>query len=195
MNIKSNPQDSQKSSIQGINEQKSSWLIVAGCSIGPVVLGMVSQEVVSIVGSPPATYDFPGATAEQLQAALGDLYDPEVHLPVEARRFLQYFHQGVSVELMDDVVSEINAFTGHLSGYEKGDYAPFSGQFESLPLTLDTLASEIRIALGPPSEEGNNEYAPIPQEWLYYGVLGLKFDINQQTHQISCISVRPAWNV
>ena len=98
------------------------------------------------------------------------------------------------IEIMDAVVSEINAFTGHLSGYEKGDYAPFQGRFASQSLTLISTSDEIVGALGPPCRTGHNEHAPIPQDWLHYHRVGLKFAFNAETKRLSYVSVCPAYS-
>jgi hypothetical protein len=99
---------------------------------------------------------------------------------------------GVSVEIMEGTVSEINAFTGHLSGYQKGDYAPFQGRFASRAMRLVSTLDEIVDALGPPCHSGHNERADIPKDWLHYYRTGIKFDFNAETKRLSCVSVCPA---
>ena len=185
---------SSKSHVDGDDKDVASpiWPIRAGSGIGPILLGIEQQEVTAILGDPQDTLDFPGASAEQLCEALGEIYDPEVHYGVAPRFFLKYLDAGFSVEIMEGVVSEINAFTGHLSGYEKGDYAPFQGHFESNLFTLVSTKNAITGAIGVPCREGHNEHATIPQDWLHYYRIGIKFAFNAETNLLSCVSLCPA---
>lgn len=178
-----------RSSDAATDTANSPWSIRGGHGLGPILLGASQREVIEILGEPQDTFDFPGATAQELCDALGETYDPEVHCNVAPRFFLKYLDLGISVDIRDGVVTEINAFTGHLSGYQKGDYAAFQGDFATHPFTLVSTKDQILETLGVPCCAGQNEYADIPKEWLKYYRIGLMFDFNSETKQLSSVTV------
>lgn len=165
------------------------WSIRGGSGVGPISLAMPEAQVIAILGQPQDIYESSGITVEQIRQALGDLYEPEENHAYPPTRCLQYFELGVCVQTVDSLVSLINIYTGCLTGYDKGHYAPFQGRFESRRLALVTGMDEIVQALGPPCERGELEHAPIPEEWLRYGRLGLSFDFHAETKQLSCVHV------